>query len=234
MHTLPQQMAKVFVELGGKIHYNKTVDSIAIENKKVLGVNVDGALRESNYVMCNADFPYAMKNLVLEPKAKGKYSDKKIDSMDYSCSCLVFYWGVKGTYDTLKVHNFIISNDLDTNLDSIFDGSMIKDPSIYLHIPSNADTTMAPDGHSAFYVLLPVSELGVAQYEYDEETIQAYRTSATFMAAMLKFGSQVQMVILPSSAAIAAVQETIIVRARSRETSFFMVVFLLMMFVQIG
>lgn len=178
MHTLPQQMAKVFVELGGKIHYNKTVDSIAIENKKVLGVNVDGALRESNYVMCNADFPYAMKNLVLEPKAKGKYSDKKIDSMDYSCSCLVFYWGVKGTYDTLKVHNFIISNDLDTNLDSIFNGSMIKDPSIYLHIPSNADTTMAPDGHSAFYVLLPVSELGVAQYEYDEETIQAYRTSA--------------------------------------------------------
>ena len=185
MHTMAEQMAKLFEEIGGKIHYHADVHTIVTddgtggarhaEGIHVKGIEVDGKLIESPYVICNADFPYAMHDLIDSPKVRGKYTRKKIDSMDYSCSCLVFYWGVKGTYDNLSTHNFVISSKYDENLRSIFDGSEIEEPSIYLHIPTQTDPSMAPKGMSAFYTLLPISELGTAQYEWNDDTVALYR-----------------------------------------------------------
>lgn len=178
MHTMATQMARLFEELGGKIHYNHKVEEILISNKKVSGLLVNEKVLPVENVICNADFPYAMKELIQDEKARGKYSHKKIDNMDYSCSCLVFYWGMKKEYPNLAAHTFIISEDLDDNLKAIFDGRKISDPSLYLHIPSQVDKTMAPEGKSSFYLLIPVSELVTATYEYNQETITYYKEKA--------------------------------------------------------
>ena len=98
--------------------------------------------------------------------------------MDYSCSCLLFYWGVRGNYDNLAAHTFIISTDLDENLKRIFDGRLIEDPSIYLHIPSKVDPDMAPPGCASFYVLTPVSDPVCAQHPWNEEVVDGYRQKA--------------------------------------------------------
>ncbi len=178
MHTMATGMAKLFEELGGTIHYNSRVEKIHTNGKRVEGIQVGGQMIESPYVVCNADFPYAVKNLLEDPKARGKYTPEKIDAMDYSCSCLVFYWGVDGTFTELATHTFIISEDLTDNLNSIFDGRRIKDPSIYLHIPSHSDPEMAPEGKSSFYLLMPVSEIVTSKYEWNEEAVSDYRGKA--------------------------------------------------------
>lgn len=178
MHTVAEKMAELFEKLGGKINYNTRVDGIVIEENKVKGVSIRDKVTEAAYVVCNADFPYAITELVKEPKARGRFTPEKVDKMDYSCSCLVFYWGVDGECEELAAHTFIISKDLDDNLERIFDGRLIEDPSIYLHIPSRVDRDMAPSGKSSFYVLVPVSELETAKYEWTEETIEHYRNSA--------------------------------------------------------
>ena len=178
MFTMATQMAKLFEELGGVIHYDMPVEEIITKNKKVKGISVSGKEILSDYVICNADFPYAMKHLIRDDACKGKYDSAKIDAMDYSCSCLVFYWGVEGVYPELAAHTFVIANDLDSNLESIFDGSKIKEPSVYLHIPSNADPSMAPEGKSSFYLLIPVSDVVASQYEWDDETVNYYREQA--------------------------------------------------------
>lgn len=152
-----QMMEKLFLELGGKIHYNKEVQEILIQNKKVLGIKTKEENIKSDYVISNADFPYTMKQLIKDEKNKGKYTNDKIDSMDYSCSCLIFYWGVDGTFEDLKTHNFIIGEDLDDNLKKIFEGKLVEDPTMYLEIPSNADKSLAPEGKSSFYLLIPTS-----------------------------------------------------------------------------
>lgn len=175
MHTMAEQMARLFEEIGGVIHYDTNVEKIETNHARVQGIRVGGKLIEYPYVVCNADFPYAMKTLIDSPKVRGSYTPKKIDTMDYSCSCLVFYWGVRGTYESLSTHNFVISSQYDDNLRSIFDGTEIHHPSIYLHIPSRTDASMAPKGMSTFYALLPISELGTAQYEWNDETVALYR-----------------------------------------------------------
>lgn len=129
-------------------------------------------------MISNVDFPYTIKHLIKDNKAKGKYTDEKIDKMDYSCSCLIFYWGMDRKYEELETHTFIIAEDLDKNLTSIFDGNYIDDASVYLSIPARGDAKLAPEGKDGFYVLIPVSELATAKYDYGEEILDKYRKQA--------------------------------------------------------
>ncbi|WP_057915163.1 phytoene desaturase family protein [Peribacillus muralis] len=177
MYTMAQSMERLFLELGGNVHYNTSVQEILIENQKALGIKVDDKDMYSDYVLCNADFPYAMKNLVKDTKSKGKYTDKKIDSMKYSCSCFIMYLGMDRKYESLKtIHNFVFSEGLEKNLTDIFDGRILDDPSFYVYLGSKLDPSLAPEGKDGIYILVPVSDLSTSEYEWNDETISYYRS----------------------------------------------------------
>lgn len=176
MHTMASAMERLFLELGGQIKYNAEVEQIVIEDGKASGVLLNGEIMHSDLVMCNADFPYAMKNLIKEPQHKGKYTDKKIDGMDYSCSCFVLYLGMDKKYPQIEnVHNFVFSENLDKNIEQIFNGEIIEDPSLYMYIGSKKDQTMAPEGKDGIYVLMPISDLKTMKYEWTDEVAAMYR-----------------------------------------------------------
>lgn len=176
MHTMASAMERLFLELGGQIKYNTEVEQIVIEDGKASGVLLNGEIMHSDLVMCNADFPYAMKNLIKEPQHKGKYTDKKIDGMDYSCSCFVLYLGMDKKYPQIEnVHNFVFSENLDKNIEQIFNGEIIEDPSLYMYIGSKKDQTMAPEGKDGIYVLMPISDLKTMKYEWTDEVAAMYR-----------------------------------------------------------
>lgn len=180
MHKMAEGMEQVFLELGGKIRYDAPVDEILIENGAATGVLASGEAALADYVVCNADFPYAMKHLVKDTKAKGKYTDEKIDKMKFSCSCFILYLGMDRKYDELEhVHTFVFSENLEQNLDQVFNGEFIEDPSLYVVAASKVDPTVAPEGKEGLYVLVPVSDIATAQYDWtDEATIEYYRQKA--------------------------------------------------------
>ncbi|MCM3086849.1 phytoene desaturase family protein [Bhargavaea ginsengi] len=177
MYTMASAMERLFLELGGKIHYNSPAEDILIQNGRAEGIRTGGREVHADFVVCNADFPYAMKNLVLDTAAKGKYTDKKIDKMKYSCSCFLMYLGMDRKYDEVdNVHNFVFSKDLNGNLESIFSGEQMDDPSFYVYIGSKLDPTMAPEGKDGLYILVPVSDRSASSYEWTQETIDHYRS----------------------------------------------------------
>jgi len=177
MHTMAKAMERLLLELGGRIHYGENVEEILIKDQAAIGIRSNEKDVHSDFVVCNADFPFAMKHLVQDKKAKGKYTDKKIDSMKYSCSCFLMYLGMDRKYDELEqVHNFIFNEGLKENLDDIFKGRKLESPSFYVYIGSKADEDLAPKGKDGLYILVPVSDLSTAQYEWNEETIQHYRS----------------------------------------------------------
>lgn len=176
MFGMAKGMARLFEEMGGEILYNHEAEQIVIEADRAVGVQANGEFMESDFVVCNADFPYAMKNLIAEERHKGKYVDEKIENMDYSCSCLVFYFGMSKKYPELKdVHNFIFADDLDLNIKQIFDGDVIEDPSMYMYMASKKDPSLAPDGKDGIYVLMPVSNTQDMKYDWNDEMLQNYR-----------------------------------------------------------
>jgi len=177
MYTMAKGMENLFLELGGKLNLNTNVQEILIKDKKAYGIKVDNKDKLADYIVCNADFPYAMKNLIPNPKDKGKYTDSKIDSMEYSCSCFLLYLGLDKKYDNLNVHNIRFAKDFDKNINDIFeDFRLPSDPSVYLYTPSRIDDTVAPEGKEALYVLVPVPELSKRNINWDDKTISTYKT----------------------------------------------------------
>jgi phytoene desaturase len=70
----------------------------------------------------------------------------------------MLYLGVEGRFDQLAHHNIYVAKDYRRNLDEIERQHVLsEDPSFYVENPACTDATMAPPGHSALYVLLPVA-----------------------------------------------------------------------------
>lgn len=176
MYTMATSMAKLFEEMGGKIHLDSKVDEVVIKNKKANGIVVNGKVIEADYVVVNADFPYAMKNLIKNEKDRGKYTDKKVDKMDYSCSVFLMYLGLnKKVSDDTRLHNIVFADDFEKNISDIFKGIDPKDPSIYMYIPTKLDDSLAPKGKEVLYVLAPVPELKTRGHKWTQEEINDYK-----------------------------------------------------------
>ena len=112
--------------------------------------------------------------------------DEKIDRMDYSCSCFVLYLGMDRKYPEIdNVHNFVFSEDLDANINDIFDGEMLEDPSLYMYIASKMDESLAPEGKDGLYILMPVSDTSTMEYEWTDEVSRMYRDKIIRKISML-------------------------------------------------
>lgn len=168
VHKISEAMAKVIEEYGGKIEKGTTVKEVIINNGKAEGVMLnDGRKIEADCVVLNADFAHAMTHLVKED-ARPSYSDEKIKKMKYSCSTFMLYFGLDKKYD-IPHHNIFFGRDYKINVDQIFNGKgMPDDPAFYIQNPVITDSTLAPEGKSTLYVLVPVSNLA-ANFPWNEK-----------------------------------------------------------------
>ena len=55
----------------------------------------------------------------------------------------------------------------------IFNGQLSKDPSLYIYVPAVGDTTLAPEGQTGIYVLMPTAELKTTKIDWQDESIVA-------------------------------------------------------------
>src|SRR5690606_956856 len=83
----------------------------------------------------------------------------------YSMSLVVIYFGTDRTYrdsgKALAHHNIILGPRYKELLGDIFNRKLLaEDFSLYLHMPTMTDPSLAPPGCESFYVLAPVPHLG--------------------------------------------------------------------------
>lgn len=160
MYAMAAAMEKLFLELGGKIFYNKTVEKVVVKDNKAVGIKVDKKVINADYVVCTADFPHALDKLLPTDYKNGKYSKNNIEKLEYSCSCYMMYLGIdNNNYKGLNVHNLVFSSDFKQNLEEIFKGKFPTDPSIYVYAPGVIDDSLAPKNKLGLYVLVPVPNL---------------------------------------------------------------------------
>jgi phytoene desaturase len=157
-------MAKLLDELGGRVHLNTAVSEILIDeqSRRVTGIRLaDGTIHQADQVVSNADVASTYMNMIPAPYRR-KYSDRRLQNMRYSMSLFVIYFGTKKRYNDgrLAHHNIILSERYRGLLTDIFKNKKLADDfSLYLHMPTLTDPSMAPEGHEAFYVLSPVPHL---------------------------------------------------------------------------
>lgn len=156
-------MARLFEEIGGEICLNTEVDEILIEGRHVTGVRLlDGEVLNADAIVSNADVAFTYRNLIPE-QYRHKYTNHKVENMKYSMSLFVIYFGTKRLYRNhgLAHHNIILGKRYKELLNDLFQKKVLADDfSLYLHMPTMTDASIAPPGCEAFYVLSPVPHLG--------------------------------------------------------------------------
>ncbi len=154
-----EKMAEIATSLGVDIRLNEAVTKLEFDGKRLSGVRTDVDYYPVDATVVNADFANTMQKLVPNALRK-RWSDQQLSKKRYSCSTFMMYLGIEGQYPELAHHTIHISADYERNLRQIEnDFQLPDDPSIYVHNPSLIDSSMAPPGHSAIYVLVPVPHL---------------------------------------------------------------------------
>ena len=164
--ALVNALVQLIEELGGRFHYNAEVSEIIVDGRRATGIRLaDGTTHRADHVISNADVAWTYLNMI-PSRARGvRNSDLRYKKLTrYSMSLVVIYFGTKKLYrheGKLAHHNIILSERYQGLLADIFKAKQLpQDFSLYLHMPTLTDPSIAPDGHESLYVLSPVPHLG--------------------------------------------------------------------------
>ena len=163
-HRVSEALAELFVELGGRLHLNSRV-SRCLTTSKPLGrgqvdaLEIEGLGRkEFDFYVMNADFAHGMGQLFSNDDRK-KYNDEKLERLKYSCSTFMLYLGLNQKVP-LQHHSIYFAQNYRKNVRELSESHVVsQDPSFYVHNPVHVDPSMAPQGKSGLYVLVPVANL---------------------------------------------------------------------------
>jgi phytoene desaturase len=167
MYAGIQALAKIAGRLGVKFIYNAPVKKMKEEGGKIQSaLTEDGREFTADIFVGNADLPYIYKELLPENKEAQKLENKL-----YTCSTIMFYWGVNKKYPQIGHHNVFLGGDYKASFDQIFnDHTLPEIPSFYVHAPARTDQAAAPHGQDSLYVLVPVGHLD-ARCEQDWDAL---------------------------------------------------------------
>jgi phytoene desaturase len=167
--SLVQGMIRHFQRLGGTVRLGTAVDSILTENGRATGVSLGQEVLKADMVASNGDVVHTYEHL-LRNDPRGPAYAAKLRKKRHSMSLFVIYFGLKGLPQNMQHHMVLFGPRYRELIHEIFhkDG-LADDFSLYLHCPSVTDDSLAPPGHSAFYVLSPVPHLGTADIDWDVE-----------------------------------------------------------------
>ena len=153
---ISEAFAKVAREEGALIHTSAPVKRVTVKGRKACGVELESGERfECDDVVINADFGYAMSHLFDDGVIR-RYNPQAMKKKRFSCSTFMMYLGVDRTFDT-QHHTIVFAEDYKKNLEDISLRKVTSnDISVYVRNSAVTDSTSAPAGHSALYILVPV------------------------------------------------------------------------------
>jgi phytoene desaturase len=141
---------------GVKFCFDSEVSSIMVNGSAAKGIRLTGGDEKlADIVVANADLPYVYKALL--PRSR---KTKRFDRMKYSCSAMVFHWGLDKKYNELAHHNIFLSDSFRSGLRVIFrDKAADPAPSFYVHAPSRSDPGAAPENGDTLSVIVGIGHL---------------------------------------------------------------------------
>jgi len=180
MYKIVETLVSTATELGVEFFYNQPVTRIAVNKDKaehvVLG---DGTCITADIFVANADLPYVYHDLLPD-----KRSVARLDKMKFSCSAIVFHWGLDRSYPQLSHHNVFLSEPFSEGLDQIFkEKSMSARPSFYVHSPVGSDPSAAPVNQDSISIIVPV---GYMDPKKEQDWYELKTVARSFVLKRLK------------------------------------------------
>lgn len=155
MYSVVEGMVKLAKELGVTFNLSQNVDQILVENGKATGIKVDGTIHSADVVISGADYHHS--ETLLEPKYRA-YSEAYWEKKTFAPSSLLFFLGLDKKVENLSHHTLFFDVDFDAHAAEIYDHpKWPKEPLFYANFPSITDSSMAPEGKEACFLLIPIA-----------------------------------------------------------------------------
>lgn len=150
-------LAQVAQEEGAEIHTSSPIARVLLDGRRACGVELtSGEKVYCDDVVINADFGHAMSTL-FAPENLGRYKPSALRKRRFSCSTFMMYLGLDRTFET-EHHTIVFARDYRRNIEAISQGhASFQDVSVYIRNSAITDSSGAPPGHSALYILVPVA-----------------------------------------------------------------------------
>ena len=154
MYSVVEGMVKLAKELGVQFNTSQTVEKICVEKGEAVGVIANGIRIEADVVVSGADYNHSES--LLDEKERG-YSDAYWDKKVFAPSSLLFFIGLDKKVKNVSHHTLFFDVDFEEHAKSIYDTpEWPKDPLFYGNFPSLTDSSMAPEGKEACFLLIPI------------------------------------------------------------------------------
>lgn len=171
LSEISKAFARVALEEGAEIHTSSPVKRVIVRNGKACGVELeDNRIEECDELIVNADFGHAVEKLFPRESLK-KWTPERMTKMKYSCSTFMLYLGLDKIFDE-EHHAIYFAKEYRKNIESISKNlGLSEDFSVYVRNASINDPALAPEGHSALYVLVPTSN-NRSQIDWEKNRIE--------------------------------------------------------------
>ena len=170
--ALVRALCTLFLSIGGTLKLSTPTDAILIEGDRAVGVRSgDGTSWRFDAVASNADVVHTYGHL-LRAHRRGRKEAARLKQKRFSMSLFVIYFGLRGEHPELAHHTVCFGERYRALITEVFGDcgqTLPADFSLYLHAPSVTDASLAPAGHSAYYVLAPVPHLANARVDWQTE-----------------------------------------------------------------
>lgn len=154
-------MVRQFERIGGEVRLGDPVTRMETVGTRVTRVETrSGWIGDFDAVASNADVVHTYRDL-LGHTPRGHTEGRRLARKRFSPSLFVVHFGIEGSWPGIPHHTILFGPRYKGLLDDIYEhGVLPRDFSIYLHHPTVTDTSMAPEGTSTFYALVPVAHQG--------------------------------------------------------------------------
>lgn len=160
-------LEKLFLKLGGKIHYNCRIQRVISSSKIVHGIQCNGKFIEGDKVVINSDYINSQIRLLKRKHLKGI----KNTYIDLSCSTFIIHLGFNKIFKGLQVHNLYLNKDFEEEINNVFQGKLPEMPSLYIYYPSVIDKSFCEDElHSVMNIMVRVSNVQSSNISWDKKT----------------------------------------------------------------
>ena len=150
-------LARIAQQLGAEIRVNEPVEQLLFNGRKVVGARTRSREYRADAVVINADFARAMSRMVPD-ELRRRWANRKLAKKRMSCSAFMMYLGIRGTYENVSHHTIYVAKNYERNMEEIGRKHVLSDdPSIYIQNACVTDRSLAPEGKSTVYVLVPVT-----------------------------------------------------------------------------
>lgn len=152
MIAITNSLLELAKRQGVTFHFHTPVTKIEVENKQIIGLYTSQGFRSFDRVVSNMDVVNSYKKLLPDIKPP-----RFLLTQPKSSSALIFYWGIRKSFQDLSLHNIFFSGDYKEEFDCLFKTKTITDdPTIYVNISSKYHPSDAPEGCENWFTMINV------------------------------------------------------------------------------